>query len=160
MERMAGDLGLRLSHSKSEVICADDSTGRVMLQASPDLCMVHPEQATLLGSAIGDQAGVDSSIRSKTQALEVMGSRLHYLQDLMLIAVPKVLYILRTTLCFLSPDLPSFNLLLRSLLNGIININLSEHNRTWVQTSLPVGFRGLGIRSLALLEPSPFWPQL
>lgn len=81
VERIAGDLGFCPNHSKSEVICVDDSTGRAMLHASPDPCMVHPEEATLLGSAIGDQVGVDSSIRSKTQALEVMGSRLHYLQD-------------------------------------------------------------------------------
>ena len=51
-----------------------------MLQVAPDLCMVCPEQATLLGSAIGGAAGVDSSIHTKTKALEVMGSRLCPLQ--------------------------------------------------------------------------------
>lgn len=35
-------------------------------------------------------------------------------------------------------------------------LNLSEDNCAWTQASLPVGFGGLGIRSLALLEPSAF----
>ena len=134
-----------------------------MLQVAPDLCMVCPEQATLLGSAIGGAAGVDSSIRTKNKALEVMGSRLHHLQahDAYCLlphafAVPKVLYMLRSLPCFRSPEPQSFDLHLRSLLSEIINIDISGHNRIWTQACLPVGFGGLGIRSTTLLAPSAF----
>ena len=39
-----------------------------MLQVAPDLCVVYSEQATLLGSAIGGEASVESTIRTKTKA--------------------------------------------------------------------------------------------
>ena len=163
VERKAGDLGLHLNHSKSEIICVDDSTSRAMLQAYPDLCVVSPEQATLLGSAIGGQAGVDSSIRTKIKALEVMGSRLRHLQahDAYCLlrhafAILKVLYTLRSSPCSRSPELQSFDLLLRSLLSGIVNIDISEDNCAWTQASLPVWLGGLGIRSTTLLAPSAF----
>ena len=49
----AEDLGLHLNLTKSEVICVDPCTKDTMLNAAHDLCIVSPDQATLLGSPIG-----------------------------------------------------------------------------------------------------------
>ena len=49
IECQAAHLGLSLNHSKTELIC-EDSGGRQLLQAVPDLCKVKPENATLLGA--------------------------------------------------------------------------------------------------------------
>ena len=46
----AEDLGLHLNLTKSEVICVDPHTNTTMLNAAHDLCIVSPDQATLLGS--------------------------------------------------------------------------------------------------------------
>ena len=77
MEQAAGKLGLQLNHSKTEIIRGDHSTRTAMLQVSPDLCPVSPKQATLLGSPIGGEEGVDKSITKKIRALEIMGEKAH-----------------------------------------------------------------------------------
>ena len=45
-------VGLELSYSKSELICADQ-TGRALLHLAPDLCRVSTDTAPLLCSPIG-----------------------------------------------------------------------------------------------------------
>ena len=82
VERKAGELGLQLNHSKSEIICVDDHTSRAMLQVA--YCLLWH-----------------------------------------VFAIPKILYTLRSPPCFRSPELQSFDLLLRSLLSGIVNIDIS-----------------------------------
>ena len=77
----AAGLGLQLNHSKSEIISSDTSARVAMIKAFPDLCPVNPEIAHLLGSPIGGEEGIDSSISEKVQALEAMGNRLHHLQS-------------------------------------------------------------------------------
>ena len=69
-------------------------------------------------------------------------------------AIPKLLYILRTALLFLSPSLDRFDGLQRSLIESICNIQLS--NASWLQASLPINSGGLGIRSAAMLAPSAY----
>ena len=71
-------------------------------------------------------------------------------------ALPKVLYTLRTSPCFQSSSLQSFNLLLRSLLGVIANININEDDLAWSQASLSVWSGGLGVRSGTQLAPSAF----
>ena len=65
VEQEAGQLGLNLNHSKSEVITKDCNTTAAMLEVAPDLCPVSTERATLLGSPIGGQEGMDKSIHEK-----------------------------------------------------------------------------------------------
>ena len=72
-------LGLQLNHSKTEIICGDHSTRTAMLQVSPDFCPVSPQQATLLGSPIGDEEGADKSITEKIKALDIMGEKLRHI---------------------------------------------------------------------------------
>ena len=73
------DLGLHSNLTKSEVICVDSRTKDAMLNAAQDLGIVSPDQATLLGSPIGRIESVNSAIRTKVNALKIMGSRLHHL---------------------------------------------------------------------------------
>jgi hypothetical protein len=70
------------------------------------------------------------------------------------LAIPKVLYILRTAPCYQSSLLETFDNVLRSLLEGICNIQLNADS--WLQASLPISAGGLGIRSTVMLAPSAF----
>ena len=71
------------------------------------------------------------------------------------LAIPKILYLLRTAPCFLSSKLENFDCLPRSTLSAVLNINLSS-NLVWLQSSLPVSHGGLGVRSAVQLVPSAF----
>ena len=159
----AEDLGLHLNLTKSEVICVDPRTKDTMLNAAHDLCIVSPEQATLLGSPTGSIESINSAIRTKVNALKITGSRLHHLHahDAFCLlhhaySIPKMLYILRSSPCFLSPQLEEFDHLQRLILSDICNINLVDNNSVWTQASLPVRSGGLGIRSAVQLAPSAF----
>ena len=50
-------------------------------------------------------------------------------------ALPKLLYTLHTSLCFLAPELQVFDSLFRSLLSSTLNINLTDS--AWSQASFP-----------------------
>ena len=60
-------------------------------------------------------------------------------------ALPKVLYALRTALCFQSSLLQKFDTLLRSHLVENANIDIANNDLTWTQASLPVSAGGLGV---------------
>ena len=100
LESGVAELGLHLNQSKSELICDDMFSRKVMLDDAPSLCYVSCSQATLLGSPIGGQECIDHTISEKVDMLEQMGSRLHILpsHDAVLLlrhsfAIPKVLYV-------------------------------------------------------------------
>ena len=163
MTEVAAKLGLQLNHSKSEIISSDASALAAMIEVVPDLCPVTPENAHLLGSPIGGEEGIDGSIGEKITALETMGNRLchrraHDAYCLLhhSFALPKLLYTLRTSPCSKTPQLRRFDLLLRSLLGEIANINIADNDIAWAQASLPVGSGGLGDRSATQLAPSAF----
>ena len=69
-------------------------------------------------------------------------------------ALPNILYILRTAPCFSSPVLLELDCLQRSLLEAICNVSLSDES--WSQASLPIRADGLGIRKFAMLASSAF----
>ena len=159
--RAAGELGLQLNCEKSEMICEDTTTRNAMLRAVPGICETDRDQATMLGSPIGNVNSIQRVIQAKSRSLEVLGSRLQYLHShdafcllRHALAIPKVLYTLRSSPCFLSPALQDFDTRLRSLLGTILNIDLSDS--AWTQASLPVRTGGLGVRSATLLAPSAF----
>ena len=70
-----------------------------------------------------------------------------------------MLYTLRTSPCFLSPELELFDQLQRKLLGSVANIDLFVNDRAWAKASLRVWSDGLGelLPSWHLL---PFWPLL
>ena len=49
VESAAADVGLRLNHEKSELICTSSTTREAMLSVAPRLQPVGPDVATLLG---------------------------------------------------------------------------------------------------------------
>ena len=161
IEQESSDLGLQLNHRKTELIC-NAPAGHEILQTAPDLCTVRPTDAMLLGSPIGQSPSVDSAICAKVNSLKVMGSRLCLLRkhDALLLlrhsfAIPKILYILRTAPCFLSPCLVLFDQELRSILSAVLNISLDSVS-AWSQATLPVAYGGIGVRSAVQLAPSAF----
>ena len=123
---------------------------------------VHPNDASLLGSPIGDLSSINRAIEEKLDILKIIGQRLSKFSThdaLVLLkhafAIPKILYILRTAPSFISPALKDFDSHLRSLLSEVINVDLSD-DMTWLQASLPVRSGGIGIRSAIQLAPSAY----
>ena len=163
VEREGVDLGLHLNHQKSEVICGDGDTRAAVLSSLEGAHVVDCSDATLLGSSIGDVSSISTSLGQKIKLLETMGGRLKHLftHDALLLlrhsfTIPKLLYNLRTSPCFLSPMLQDYDELLKRTISGIVNINFSENDPAWIQATLPVRCGGLGIRSTVQLAPSAF----
>ena len=92
--------------------------------------------------------------------LRTMGDRLKFFfsHDAILLrhsfAIPKLLYILRISPCFLSPSLQEYDNLLRSTVSSIVNIHFEDP--AWSQAILPMKSGGLGIRSAVQLAHSAF----
>ena len=72
------------------------------------------------------------------------------------LAIPKLLYLLRTSPCFLSSNLKIYDDELRATICSSFNIQLAESDPSWTQSTLPVCHGGLGIRSTMQLAPSAF----
>lgn len=70
--------------------------------------------------------------------------------------IPKLPYTLRTSPCFLSPYIHTYDQTLKSIVSGITNVHFAEGDQTWLQASLPVNCGGLGIRSAVQLAPSAY----
>ena len=134
VEERAAELGLCLNRQKSEVICRDPSTLSVILFRVPDLMVTSPDKATLLGASLGDVNSISEAILEKTRKLRIMGDRLQHLQahDAFLlrhsIAIPRLLYTLRTSPCFLSPELSEYDSVLRSIASNLFNIHFQNND--------------------------------
>ena len=102
----------------------------------PGAHVVPPENATLLGSSIGKVQIIFSTLQQKINMLKTMGDRLNHRFSHDAIrhsfAIPKLLYNLRTSPCFL---LPKLNSLLRSIFSKILNIDLDEDDSAWLQVT-------------------------
>ena len=70
--------------------------------------------------------------------------------------IPKLLYLLRTSPCFLSSSLKIYDDELRATVCSSFNFQLAESDPSWTQSTLPVRHGGLGIRSAVQLAPSAF----
>ena len=134
-----------------------------LLPAPPGAHVVDPTNATLLGSSVGNDSSISVILSAKPDMLKRMGVRLQHLsaQDAFLLlrhsfAIPKLLYNLRTSPCFLSPVLLEYDKLLKSIVGRITNICFDVDNRVWDQATLPVKMGALGIRSAMQLAPSAF----
>ena len=134
--------------------CEARSTREHILSTIPGASVIASSDACLLGSPIGDIESVSSSIAEKIRLLGVMGERLQHLDahiPILLLrhsfAIPKLLYTLRSSPCFLSPNLALYDDRLRSIVGAITNINFEPNTPAWTQASLPVKYGGLGFRS-------------
>ena len=70
------------------------------------------------------------------------------------IAMPKLLYVLRTSPCFDNILLDIFDDTLRRGLSLVLNVELSD--KQWKQANLPVHMGGLGVSSAGMLASSAF----
>ena len=162
IELSCKELGLVLNHSKSEVICSDDDTKCAILEVSPQLQYINPSDACLLGAPIGGPQSIIAALTAKKKTLERLGERLKLLHShdaLCLLrnalSLPKILYVLRASPCFLASSLLSdLDDIQRSLLEAICNVSLNDV--AWRQASLPISAGGLGIRRFAMLATSAF----
>ena len=68
--------------------------------------------------------------------------------------MPKLLYTIRTSPCAGNPLLQEFDIVLRTGLETILNVQLSDLQ--WMQASLPVHMEGLGVRSACSLVSFAF----
>ena len=146
LEDEADLVGLKLNYAKTGLICDDVCARDAALSVAPELQVVTRGQATL-----GSVEKINSIIMNKVEKLKLMGERLqhHPSQDALIIlryllAIPKVLYVLRTAPCFYSEQLGTFDEALRSILSQVLNIDLSQE-MAWMQASLPLRAGGLGV---------------
>ena len=137
-------LGLSLHTSKSEII-ADNTTNFDISASLPNSHYVHPSSAYVLGSTLGDLDCVSTSIRAKVFDISVIGDHLQSLtahDSIILLryslAIPKLMYILRTAPCFLSSVLGEYDKCLCSIVSSITNVSMSVVDAAWHQGSLPV----------------------
>ena len=156
-------IGLSLNSGKSEAICGSEETTAPFASLLPNAKHVNPSDASLLGSSVGNISSINNILEEKTALLKKMGDRLVHLSshDAILLlkhsfAIPKLLYNLRTSPCFLSPALEVYDKTLRSIVSGITNIHFEESDPAWLQATLPVKLGGLGVRSAVQLAPSAF----
>ena len=163
IEEEGKDLGLQLNMNKSELISQYEDSLRTTLSTFPGLHFVPANNATLLGSPLGDTDSINQCLESKICQLKLISKRLCYLESHDAItllrhsfSIPKLLHILRTCPAFLSPSLQSFDEVLMSTLSQVLNIHFNLEDPTWLQATLPVSSGGLGIRSASHLAPSAF----
>ena len=154
---------MSLNSGKSEVICGNEETAAPFASSLPNAKHVNPSDASLLGSSVGNISSINNILEEKTALLKKMGDRLVHLSshDAILLlkhsfAIPKLLYNLRTSPCFLSPALEVYDKTLRTIVSGITNIHFEESDPAWLQATLPVKLGGLGVRSAVQLAPSAF----
>ena len=134
-----------------------------VLSSFPDLKIVDPSCANLLGSPLGNATALHSCLESKAYQLKFISDRLCHLEShdaLILLrhalAIPKLLHILSSSPAFLSSVLESYDDTLASMVSQITNNTIRTDDPAWLQASLPVGNGGLGIRSAVHLAPSAF----
>ena len=163
VEQEGAEIRLHLNKGKSEIICENPEISDPIVQCLPGAKIVDPSKAAMLGSPIGDVSSVSDALTTKVNQLKRMGEWLQLLSahDTILLlkhsfSLPKLLYNLRTSPCFLSPVLQVYDELLKSTLSGITNIHFGEYDLAWSQATLPVRIGGLGIRCAVDLAPSAY----
>ena len=159
VESMALDVGLELNCHKSELTRDDQASREAMLVEVPNQHLVSGGCANLLGSPSGVLESIDKVLREKAIQLQLMGGRLPHLHshDALLLlrhsfTIPKLIYIMRTSPCFLSAELEVYDNLLKTILCDVINVRLDEVS--WSQACLPIRFGGIGVRRVAQLATS------
>jgi len=154
------ETGLRLNTTKCEVVM-EDFTKIDGVDTFKDFIRVNKEEMILLGAPVVKGIAQDTAIKNKIDDLTRTTERLQLLHshDALIIlknslAIPKLLYLLRTSDCGNNPLLRKFDEALRSALTAVLNVDLTEDQ--WLQATLPVGDGGLGIRSAQMLALSAF----
>lgn len=148
--------GLEINPSKCEIAvlskCPDyvKETGAKFRSFASDIRLVDPTQLDLLGAALHPD-GVENKLGKKLEIFQRMCAnldRVHAHDALYLLhhcfALPRLVYILRSSPCYRSPQLAEFEKALRTAMENILNCQLPNLKWSWV--TLPVAQGGLGIR--------------
>ena len=161
LESRAESIGLLLNHDKCEIIGNSPANRQIWSTEEWNFKETPARAATLLGAPLSSGDAIDSALASKCSDLERMVKRLGLIPShaaLFLLknalAIPKLLYLLRTAPCFDSPELDKYDELLKSSLSSLLNIDLTP--TPWSQASLPARWGGVGVRSAHQLAPSAF----
>ena len=122
---------------------------------------MNPPTAALLGSCIGALLSVPD-ILMEISLLRHLGDRLELLSQhnafVLLqnsIGLPKLFYFPHYAPCFAVTTLCEYDSVFCSIC-GVTVFDLSIHQSTWIQSSLPVCLGGLGILSVRTLLHLPF----
>ena len=152
--------GLHLNPAKCEITARNFDCIRD-IQTFSAFKKVEIADLVMLGAPVMKGRAVDSALESKVCDLERAISRLKLLpaQDALVLlrnslAMPKLLYTLRTSPCAGNPLLTNFDGTLRNGLSAILNVHLSDDQ--WIQASRPVQHGWLGLHSACMLAPSAF----
>ena len=149
-------LGLLVNEAKCEIITDDQQVVssfrfRQIAPIAPTIKHVNSSSAMLLGAAIGGTESMDSVLELKLEDLRCLSSRLSLLnaRDALYLlkncfSIPKLTYSLCCAPCYSRHLLAEYDAVLRSSLQSIINVDLSDE--AWEQATLPVANAGLGIR--------------
>ena len=151
-------IGLEVNPAKCEVIGDARTTSAFKFS---NFVRVLREDAELLGSPLNHSSKQDKILENKCKELSIAISRLHLLDShyslsiiTHCISAPKLLYTLCTSCCFDNDFLAQFDIIVKTGLESVLNVSLSDHQ--WLQASLPVGDGGIGVRSVVSLAPSAF----
>ena len=117
---------------------------------APGITHVHPSSAQLLGAPIGDNQSIDIVLSKKLEDLKRFKDRLQQLEahDALYLlqnwlSIPKLAYTLRCSPCFNNPLLLEYDGIIRSSLQSILNIEITDE--AWTQATLPVNNGGIGV---------------
>jgi Reverse transcriptase (RNA-dependent DNA polymerase) len=160
LEQAAERIGLKLNHSKCQVIGLNTISRPVWTVGGLNFEECALNDACLLGSPLTEQ-GIDAAVLACQVKLQTALPRLHLMsahEALFLLknslAVPKLQFTLRTAPCFIGSGVVSFDMVVRAALSR--SLNLAIDDSAWEQASLPVRWGGLGVRSAAALSTSAF----
>ena len=154
-------LGLTVNFSKCELMAINPQMDVDFAQEFPGIKVIQPEDLTLLGAPVLPCAN-NKVLSAKLDSLKTLTERLKQLHEhdaLYLLkncmAIPKLLYFLRTAPCFLNPDLlAEYDDTIKSGLENILNVKMTDP--IWDQVSLPTRLGGFGIRKTTELAISGY----
>jgi len=152
-------MGLTLNINKCELIADSGTSVTDALLAS--FTRIPPEEASLLGAPLFQGQTLDVEWGKRCDELGKASDRLHLVGSQSAIILlrssfgaPRVQHLLRCSPSHDHVSLVSFDNLLRSTLNNIVNANLSDAQ--WTQASLPIRDGGLGVRRISVLALPAF----
>ena len=144
-------LGLVLNEQKCEIVTNDDVVAAQMKSVMPNIRHVPCGDAMLLGSPIGVDSTIDTSLNSKLVVFQRLADRLKLLNahDALFLlkncfSTPKLLYTMRSSPCHTSVVLDQYDNIIKCTLQVILNINMID--AAWNQATLPVSSGVLGVQ--------------
>ena len=159
LELAESSLGLRLNHSKCEVLSrADDRGWDYPMRA---FTRVGHEEMTLLGAPLYTGVALDTALERHCGVLQQAFHKLEKLpsQNALILlrssfGASKLGHLLRCSPCYLHPSLERLDQIMRTGLEAIINVSLGDDQ--WLQSTLPIRDGGLGLRRVVSLAPSAY----